>query len=263
MFGRTGHLSCLPLLLALIVIAGCRTEHTEEVWTPPPLTDELAEDPDPRVVVKDLIDFMKSLREITVEALVSYEAPQEYGQNLEYDLLQRVALAPPDRMRWMTVHDDGVLDTAWIADGVFTMLKQPANIWGQIEGPPTNREMVGLLMDAYEIDVPFGELLTTSELEQLWLGDEVTELWWVGEAWVQGQWTHHIAMTRPGVEVELWVRKGSEPFPAKMSIEYTEVDGRPSYVARFRKWAAVIPDSMDFGFTLPPDATRVEIVPGD
>jgi hypothetical protein len=262
MNGKTGRWTWLPALMAIIAIAGCQTEEAEDPWTPPPLTDDVAEEPDPRALVEGLIRFLKSQPEIAVEALVAYEAPQRFGQNLEYDLLQRVALVRPDRMRWTTVHDDGVLDTAWISDGQFTMLIQPAGLWGRIEGPETNREMLDLLVSDYEIDVPFGEVLNTEELEELWLGDEVTELWWVGEAWVQGHWTNHIALNRPGVEVELWIRKGESPFPAKLTIEYTDIEGQPSYVARFRKWMTEVPASVDFSFTPPSDARRVEIVPG-
>ena len=262
MFEITKQSKWLLCLSMLVVIVGCQGEKPEDAWTPAPLTDELAEDPDARAIVQGLVDFIRNQPEIAVEALVSYEAPQEFGQKLEFDLLQRVALARPDRMRWTTVHDDGVMDTAWISDGRFTMLKQPANLWGQIDGPTTNREMLDVLVDDYELDVPFGELLNAGELERLWLGDEVTELSWIGEAWVQGHWTHHIAMNRPGVEVEVWVQKGERPFPAKLTIDYTDVEGRPSYAARFRKWTTEIPASVDFTFTPPPGAQRIEIVPG-
>lgn len=262
MLGIKGRLLWVLCLSTLLLIGGCRGEEPEDAWTPPPLADELATDPDPSAVIKEMIDFLKDQPEITAEALVTYEAPQESGQTLEFEMLQRIALARPDRLHWTTLHDDGVVDNAWFSNGRFNMLKLPANIWGQVDGPSTTREMLAYLADDYELDIPFGDLFSSRNLEQLWLGSEVAELWWVGEAWVQGHWTHHIAASRPGVDFELWVRKGDRPFPAKISITYTDAETQPSYVARFRKWSTTLPASTEFAFTPPPGAQRIEIVRG-
>ena len=68
---------------------------------------------------------------------------------------------------------------------------------------------------------------------------------------------------RPGGDLdELWVRHGDEPFLAKMAIAFTDAEGQPTYVARFRKWATSVADvAADFEFSPPPDAERVEVVP--
>ena len=77
---------------------------------------------------------------------------------------------------------------------------------------PTIPEMVNRLSDEYDLDVPFGDILA-SDLADLWLGEEVTEVWWVGEAWVEGYWTDHVALRRPGADIQLWFRTDAEPFP--------------------------------------------------
>jgi len=260
MFVTQRRLLCVLCLSALLMFGGCQGEEPEDRWIPPSLTDELAADPDPRIVVKRMIDFLRDQPELAAEALVTYEAPQETGQTLEFDMLQRFALARPDRLRWTTVYDDGVIDTAWYSNGRFSLLKLPANRWGQVDGPSTTREMLAYLADDYELDIPFGDLFSSGNLEELWLGSEVAELSWVGEAWVEGHWTDHVAASRPGVDFELWVRKGDQPFPAKISIDYTDADGQPHYAARFRKWSSTVPASTDFVFTPPPGAERVEMV---
>jgi hypothetical protein len=121
--------------------------------------------------------------------------------------------------------------------------------------------MVRRISDVYDLDVPFGDILA-ADLTELWLGEEVTEVWWVGEAWVEGYWTDHVALRKPGADVELWVRKGDEPFLAKMTVTFTEADGQPTYVARFQKWATSVAEvEADFSFVPPEGSEQVEVVP--
>lgn len=262
--------SIQPLMVAALVgMVGCGQAVPEEAsqesdarfWSPPALVDDDWEQPEGREIIQRNIDFMGAQQELMTEALVSYEAMQESGQILHFDLLQRLAVSRPDKLHWVTLNDDGSTDTAWFSDGVFTLLREPANLWGQIRVPPTIPEMIDRLADEYEVDVPFGDILA-ADLNDLWLGEEVTDLWWVGEAWVEGYWTDHVAVRKPGADLELWVRKGDEPFLAKMTVAFTDAEGKPTYVARFREWHTKVSGAVtDFTFTPPADAEQVEVVP--
>jgi hypothetical protein len=246
-----------------VAAAGCERPEGQDAayWSPPALTDEDWQEPDGEEVIRQMLTFMDAQQEVAVEALASYEALQENGQNLHFDMLQRVAMHKPDKLFWVTLNDDGSVDSAWVSGGKFSLLKQPANIWGQISGPATVTEMLFRLVEEYDLDVPF-EAILARDPENPLIGDDVTSLWWVGEAWVEGFWTNHVALRKPGIDLELWVRKGDEPFPAKMAITYTEEEGRPTYVARFRRWSTTVPDAVSqFTFTPPTDAERVEVTP--
>ena len=261
-------LTRLSILALLVGTAGCDQqtreagpESADRYSTPPALAEQDWEEPEAREVVQRNIDFMGSQTQLLTEALVSYEAVQESGQRLHFDLLQRMAVQRPDKLHWVSLNDDGSTDSAWFTNGRFTLLRQPANLWGQIRVPPTIPEMVQRISDVYDLDVPFGDILA-GDLTELWLGEEVTDIWWVGEAWVEGYWTDHVALRKPGADLELWVRKGDEPFLAKMTVAFTEADGQPTYVARFRKWATSVADvEADFSFVPPEGSEQVEVVP--
>ncbi len=247
----------------IVAAAGCQPPGDQQStdWQPPALTDEDWQEPDGLQVIQHMTEFMDAQQEWVTEALVSYEALQESGQNLHFEMLQRMIMRKPDRLFWVTLNDDGTADSAWIYDGQFTMLKQPANIWGRINGPGTIPEMVRRLVDEYELTVPFPDILMHAPGAPIF-GDDVTSVWWVGEAWVGGFWTNHVAARKPGADLELWIRKGNRPFPAKMAITFIEEEGRPTYVARFRNWSTTIPDPVtQFTFTPPPGAERIEVVP--
>ena len=86
-------------------------------------------------------------------------------------------------------------------------------------------------------------------------------MWYVGEAWVNGRWTDHVAIRRPGVDIQIWVRQ-DDPFPAKVAIVFTEDEGMPSHTARFSKWSTTLPaDPSLFQFIPSQEAERIDVVP--
>ena len=256
-------LAGLLLLSGVVSVAGCRQvpeSQFEAAWTPPALDADDVIPTDGRAVIQRLLEFMRSHQELVTEAFVTYQAVQESGQKLHFDLLQKIALRKPDKLYWQTLRDDASVDTAWFSDGVFRILKQPANHWGEIEAPATITELVKVLDEEYRMPVPFHDILA-GDPGRLWLGEEVTSATYAGEAWVEGAWTDHVAVRKPGVDFELWIRKGPEPFLAKMAIVFTEAEGQPTYLARFRKWATSIPETTEFAFNPPPDSEQIEVVP--
>ena len=150
------------VVLLLTLTSGCQSEQPTEktsLWDPPALEEEEAAPPEGRDVILRLTDFMSSQQEFMTEALVTFEAMQESGQKLHFDLVQRVALRKPGQLFWKTLRDDATIDTAWFSDGRFTMYKEPANVWGQSDAPTVIPEMIHLLRDEYQPDIPFEDLL--------------------------------------------------------------------------------------------------------
>lgn len=80
---------------------------------PPALDDALAVDPDGRDIILRMTDFMMGHQEVAAEALATYEAVQESGQKIHFDLLQRMAPRKPDKLLWVTLHDNATVDRAW------------------------------------------------------------------------------------------------------------------------------------------------------
>ena len=250
----------LPVLVGLLVGCGAPAPAEDDVWTPPVLADDVGELPEGREVVQRMVDFMQGNQELAVEARVTYESVQESGQKLQFDMLQRVAMRKPDQLFWVTLRDDATEDRALFDKGRFRMIRQPANMWGEIRLPGGIAEAVQELVANYLIVVPFPDILS-GDPQDLWLGDDVTSIWYVGEALVSGQWTDHVAIRKPGADIQIWVQQ-DEPFPAKMAIVYTEDEGMPGYTVRFGKWSSTLPvDPSLFEFTLPEGAEQIDVVP--
>jgi hypothetical protein len=258
----------IALVTTLLVAGACQPPDEpslevgmpqEAIWRPTALAGDGMELPDARDVVLRMTEFMGNHDDLWFQALVTYEAVQEDGRKLNFDLLQQMAIRRPDRLFWMTLRDDGSTNSAWFYRGDFTLLKQPANIWGQVDLSPNITEAVESLVYEYNLDVPFADMLM-SEAGELWLGEEVTSMEYVGEAWVEGYWTDHIALRMPGADVQVWVRQGAESFPSRLNITYTEEEGQPSYSARFRNWGTTLPEGALPAFVPPPESEELEVV---
>jgi hypothetical protein len=255
-------------LFALPLLAACgQAQPAPEMaavektaWSPPPLAEEAGELPDGREVVRRAIDFMQSHNRLGFEVIATYEVVQENGQKLEFDMLQRVALEQPRKLYWVTLNDDAATETGWCEGGSFIMIRQPANVWGQVDVPLPLSEAVSRVEIEYGVSVPFVDILS-GDAAELWLGDDVEWVDYIGEAWAEGHWTDHVALRRPGADIQLWFRTGDEPFPVKMSIVHTDDRGLPAYSARFREWKTQIPDGTIPEFVPPEGAERLEIVP--
>jgi len=250
----------LSVLAVLLIGCGAPAPVKDAAWVPSALPDDTGELPEAREIVQRMVDFMQGNQELAVEARVTYESVQESGQKLQFDMLQRVAMRKPNQLFWVTLRDDATQERAWYDEGRFRMIRQPANMWAEIFLPGGIASAVQELVSSYMVVVPFPDILS-GDPNALWLGDDVTSIIYVGESWIGGQWTDHVAIRKPGVDFQIWVQK-DDPFPAKMAIVYTEDDGMPSYTARFSKWSSTLPDDSSlFEFNAPPGAEKIDVVP--
>jgi hypothetical protein len=250
----------LTLLLALSGPGALPAAADDKHWSPPPLTGPAGEAPDPRDLIRRAIDFVEGHQRLGFEAVVTYEVVQTDGQKLQFDMLHRVAVESKARVHWVTLYDNATKETAWCGDGTFTLLREPANIWGRVEVPAALSEALLSVSKDYNITVPFVDLLA-GDASKLWLGEDVEWVNYVGEAWAEGAWTDHVALRRKGADVQIWFRTGKKPFPVKMTIVLTEDASLPTFTARFKRWSDQIPDGAVPKFVPPKGAQQIEVVP--
>ncbi len=256
---RIGGALLTLLLITLAGVSGCQSDDDGIRLPPPPSTDD-NNSQSPEELLSRMSEFFTTHSEIAFEAFVTYEAVQESGQKLQFDLVQRIAVSQPDRLFWVTLRDDGTTNTVWYSDGVFTMLKQPENIYGQIEVPATIPEMIDVVVNEYGIVVPFSDFLASGD-ESVFLRD-LESSFYAGLAWVEDAWTHHLGLRSELVDFEVWLKEDGDPVPQKLAITWKHEQGLPSYVARFRKWqSSPSLEESQFRFVAPPDAERIEIIP--
>ena len=266
LWNRTHIVGMAAMLVAsLIGLSGCGaagvTDGGSEFAMP---TDPPAGDgplPTADEVLEGMVALMESQQDLTVEAHITFEVLQNSGQLLSFDNVQYLAMRRPDRLAWTTVRDDATVDEVWFADGVFTMLKHPETIYGQVEDLPAEiTEAVDVLVGGYGIFVPFSDLIS-GHARQSFLEESDSKMY-VGEAWIRGRWTHHLALRSGGFDIELWVSADGDPVPLRMGIRWKNEEGHPTYFARFRNWNLTpVFDDTTFRANLPENAEHAVMVP--
>jgi len=257
--------SVMPSLLAGAFVLGCQVTEAPDAGSDaglavPAQSADVAEEPIPDEVLGATVDFLSAKNELSVTAEVTFEVLQEDGQVLHFGRAHRISLARPDRLFWETIRDDGSADSAWLADGTMAMLKRPSNVYGQIDVPTDLPAAVDELIAVYDIRIPMADLLAGRGRENLI--EAPIEKWYVGQAWIDGRWTHHIALRYEEVDLEMWTGADGDPLPVKMAITWINEVGAPSWVARFSNWNL----SPSFGaetfqFQPPDDAVQVPVLP--
>jgi len=212
-------------------------------------------------VLEGMVALMESQRDLAVDAHITYEVLQDSGQLLSFQTVQYLAVRKPDLLAWTTVRDNATVDEVWFADGMFTMLKHPENFYGQVDDLPVEiPESVDMLVEIYGIFVPFSDLIS-GHARQIFLEESDSRMY-VGEAWIRGQWTHHLALRGGDFDVELWVSAEGDPVPLRMGIRWKNEEGHPSFTARFHNWnLSPVFDDTTFSTDLPENAERVIMVP--
>jgi hypothetical protein len=264
-WSRVAGAAVILLVLAPVVSCARRAASTprdETPWSPPALGGNDAQLPEARDVVRGAVEFLRSHPRLAFEALASYEVAQKNGQKIHFDMLHRVAVQRPERIFWVTLYDDASKDSAWFSNGRFTFLREPANVWARVEVGPTVSEALSVISTDYNIVVPFVDVLS-GDVEKLWLGEGVESVDYIGEAWTDGYWTHHVAMRKPGVDAEIWFRQGDAPFPVRMTIVRTDDAHQPEFSARFRRWSTHLPDDAIPQFEPPEGSEQVEVFPAN
>ena len=250
---------CTLFFITIAGVPGCQRQD-DDIQMPPAISIDEDALPSPEELVGRMSQFMRTHDTFAFDALATYEAVQESGQKLQFDLVHRMAVGRPNRLHWVTLLDDGSTSTVWFADGVFTMLKQPDNIYGQVDGLGTIPEMIDVVVNEFGIVVPFSDLLLGGG-ESVFLWDLESSLYG-GLAWVEGAWTHHVALRNQLVDFQLWIRADGGPVLQKLAITWKHEEGLPSYVARFREWKfSPSYDESQFQFVAPPNAERIDVIP--
>lgn len=259
--------SVLTAWLASFLAAGCQVEAppNDVSGTGLPVPSALAEVPGemtPDDVLGATVDFLGGTNELSVTTVVTFEALQDDGQVLHFGRAHRISLARPDRLFWETIRDDASADSAWFADGTMSMLKRPSNIYGQVDLPTDLPAAVDELSAVYGIRIPMADLLAGRARENLI--EAPVDKWYVGRAWIDGGWTHHIALRYEQVDLEIWIRADGDPLPVRMAITWINEPGAPTYVARFTNWdLSPAFDDRTFQFQPPDDASEVPVLPAE
>jgi hypothetical protein len=222
-------------------------------------------DPKASDLFKQMSDALGQAQTLQFKAYALYDDFEKSGVKFKRGLVQEVTLRRPDRLHFRTTTDAGTVREGWYDGKTFTVAEPNQKVYGQIDAPASLDELLDLIQDTYNVQVPTVDLLYSDLFERL--KNDLLSAVYVGERRVDTALLDHLSLETTPADVQLWLEKGDVPVPRRMVIDLVSVDGEPEYLVLFQDWfLGQFVNDGEFRFAPPADWTKVEIpkqsVPG-
>jgi hypothetical protein len=215
-------------------------------------------DPKASNLFKQMSDALGRAQSLQFKAYALYDDFEKSGVKYKRGLVQEVTLRRPDRLHFRTTTDEGIVREGWYDGKTLTVAEPNRKVYGQIDAPASLDELLDLLQDTYNVQVPTVDLLYSDLFGRL--KEHLLSAVYIGERRVDATLLDHLSLETTPADVQLWLEKGDVPVPRRMVIDLVSVDGEPEYLVLFRDWfLGHFVNDGEFRFAPPADWTKVEI----
>jgi hypothetical protein len=226
-------------------------------------TDAPAQAPavDPVAVqkLKQMTAFLDSLPQFSVRTQNTIEDMHVSGHRVDYDLAANVSVKRPNKLH--AAREGELMDQRFFYDGKTLTLYNPAEkVYATKEAPETIEKMIDFARETVGILLPAADLLYRNAFP-LFMQD-VTLAVVVGKAVVGGVKCDHLLFSRPGVDFQVWVTEGKQPWPRKYVVTEMDNPARLSITTSFSNWnIAPAVDDAKFRFVPPKGTNAISFMP--
>ena len=205
---------------------------------------------------------MKSAKQFTFRADVSFDQVLGSGQKLLYTQSVNVSVRRPDRLQ---AHVKGDINNKgfWFDGKRITLLDKKLNAYATAEVPADIDAALEHLVDRFGVTAPVSDLVLNDPYPAL--SKNIQTGSYIGLNEVHGVKAHHLAFTQESIDWQIWIKDdGGKPVPKMLVITYKQVEGSPQFTALLSDWnfSPRLQDSL-FTFKAPEKAIRMEFLPVD
>lgn len=208
--------------------------------------------------LKEMTTFLDSLQRFSVRTQNTIEDLHATGHRVDYDLSANVTVKRPNKLHAVRV--GGFMDQRFYYDGKILALHNPAQkVYATKEAPETIEKMIDFARETVGILLPAADLLYRNAYPLM--TQDVTLAAVVGKADVGGVRCDHLLFSRPGVDFQVWVAEGKQPWPCKYVVTEMDTPARLSITTVFSNWNATpAVDDSKFRFVPPAGASAIPFV---
>ncbi len=229
-------------------------------WSAEPPKKSTVPDIEPKAmeVLKQMCDYLKDLKQFSVQAEITEDVLLTSGQRIQYSRSVEASVRRPDRFRAESVGDTDTRQ--FFYDGkTITLLDKSKNFYTTIAAPPEIDAALEHGIKAFNLRAPLADLIYTRAYEYLTEG--VLSGFYVGLSKVQGVPCHHLAFRDKDIDWQIWIEDSQTLLPKKFLITDKTAQGL-QFTAVFTKWntSPKLEDSL-FTFVAPEKAEKIDILP--
>ena len=183
------------------------------------------------------------------------------GEPLHIFHTLKITLRRPNKLLAEVTGDDG--SSKLVFDGKTAVIYSAAqNKYASIAVPDgTIEEMLKEAVGRLGVDFPLADLLSEAPNKAFLSGVSSGRV--VNTVTIDGVPHDHLFFTQPpGIELELWLSKNEQAWPARLIVTYRSLPGEPNFIALFSDWNFdVMPIDTDFVLQPPAGAEQVALKP--
>jgi len=259
---------CFLVILGLALLGTASFGQEKEKASAPPAPEAKApapqaqpakaQDIDPKQVIRQMCDYLKSLKEFSFKGEVTDDQTYSAGNKLQFAFSLEGYVKRPDKIRLNAKGD--LQNKEFFYDGkAITIYDTVKKVYATAAMPPTIDEALAKANNDYGIRLIVAQLAKTNLFEEITKGvkDEV----YVGEGTVFGVKCQHVAFDKGKAVVQLWVEASDKPVLRKVVLTYKEVEFSPQWTLYLTEWN-VSPQLADnlFAFSPPQGAEKIAFV---
>ncbi len=212
-----------------------------------------AVDPAATQILQRMTDYLGSLQQFSVHTQNTLEDLLDSGQRIDLDVSANVIVSRPNKLR--AEREGDLIDQIFSYDGKTLTLYNPSDkVYATQPAPETIEGMLDFARESLGLVVPAADLVYRNAFPLLM--QDVTFGAVVGKAVIGGVKCDHLLFSRPGVDFQVWVADGGQPFPYKYVVTDTGIPARLSVTTVMSDWNAA-PAVAEARFTfVPPEGTK-------
>jgi hypothetical protein len=215
-------------------------------------------DPDADRILRQMTDYLASLKSFTVRTAVTDEVAMKSGEKIQTASNAQISVERPNKLHSeQRGHLMGL--GLWYDGKTMTVACQATHSYQTIPAPPTLDQAIDKMRQAFEIDAPGADLLYSRPYDVL--TEQVVGGRLVGLETIDGVPANHLALQGEQVDLQLWIQAGPQPLPLRYVIVTKTVRGGPEFAVELSDWNTK-PQLMGstFQFQPAPDAKSAQAV---
>ncbi len=215
-------------------------------------------DPEATRQLKQMSDYLSSLRSFRVDTQAVDEAVTKQGQKLQFVADSRISVERPNRLRADRVGP--MTHIVFRYDGQhYTVFGKRTGYYAIAPAPATLDAAIDDVRAKYGIDAPAADLFLSRPYDELM--DGVRSARYIGVEPIDGVPCHHLAFQGTDTDWQIWIEAGPQPLPRRYVITTKDLKNQPQFTVSLKDWQPNAPiDAREFAFTPPSGAKQIDLL---
>ena len=225
---------CVAALVAGFAAPGAMAQDNEGAGSgADPFAGERSIDPKAEEYMGAACRFLASQKAFSVHSGATVEQLFRSGRRIQRSRGGTVVLQRPDKL-WADYQSDKGHRVMRFDGKTLVINDVDQKVYGKIDSPGTIEQMLTAAQDRFDVVVPLADLLYEDPCAAL--KTSVDHAWYLGKSYFAGEHYHHILMSAPEVDLQIWVTDGKQPVIRKVVLTYKNEPGEPQYGAVLTDW---------------------------